>query len=311
IFTSDGQHYTIDTYFIVYSTLDALGNPTVASGAMMVPVNTPCTTFPIVSFAHGTVLRKDEVPSQNYANNLEGYFLSSKGSVVVMPDYIGLGISPGFHPYLHAQSEATATLDMIRAAREFFALSGTMSLDGKVFITGYSQGGHAAMATLKYIQDQNLTSEFNIAAGGPMSGPYALSTEEIRILNNNFSNNGYIPYIINSYQNIYGNLYSSLDAYYKSPFHQTIPPYLDGTHSLVELNSILPLNANGFLQDSVLANLWADSINFSHPLRNDLRLNDNDNWKPMMPIRMCYCGADDVVLPANTKKAYANMIAKG
>jgi hypothetical protein len=36
-----------------------------------------------------------------------------------MPDYIGMGGSPGLHPYVHAASEATASIDMIRAAREF------------------------------------------------------------------------------------------------------------------------------------------------------------------------------------------------
>ena len=38
-----------------------------------------------------------------------------------MPDYLGMGESPGLHPYVHGESEATATLDMIRAAREFIS----------------------------------------------------------------------------------------------------------------------------------------------------------------------------------------------
>ena len=308
---SDGQHYAIDTYKILYNTTDAFNNPTIASGALMIPVNAPCTSFPLLSFAHGTVLKKSEVPSQKFNNNWEGYYFSSKGNIVVMPDYLGLGNNTGFHPYLHALTEATATIDLMRAAKEFLAAYTNYTLDGKVFITGFSQGGHAAMATLKYIQDNNLFSEFNVTAGAPMSGPYSLSIAEAKILGNTYLNNAFIPYVINSYQNVYGNLYSTINAYYKSPYNVTIPPYLDGTHSLGELNSILPTNAFGFMQDSVLNNFIADTISFSHPLRHDLKLNDNYSWTPAMPLRLSYCGGDDVALPENSTMAYESMIANG
>ena len=53
-----------------------------------------------------------------------------------MPDYIGMGDSPGFHPYVHAKSEATASIDMVRAAREY--LSTTNFVDNnELFLTGY------------------------------------------------------------------------------------------------------------------------------------------------------------------------------
>ena len=37
----------------------------------------------------------------------------------VCPITLGMGDSPGLHPYVHGESEATASVDMIRAAREF------------------------------------------------------------------------------------------------------------------------------------------------------------------------------------------------
>ena len=60
-----------------------------------------------------------------------------------MPDYIGMGESPGLHPYVHGESEATATIDMIRAAREFITDSLNLIDNHQVFLSGYSQGGHA------------------------------------------------------------------------------------------------------------------------------------------------------------------------
>ena len=73
-----------------------------------------------------------------------------RGYNVVMPDYIGMGESPGLHPYCHGASEATATIDMIRAVREAQTLDmipGMTADNGEMFVTGYSQEacghGHA------------------------------------------------------------------------------------------------------------------------------------------------------------------------
>ncbi|HAD97404.1 MAG TPA: hypothetical protein DCG19_08350, partial [Cryomorphaceae bacterium] len=148
--------FDVDIYKIAYNTVDVDGSPTVASGAMVIPVNTTCNQFPLISYNHGTVLKKEDVPSRNNGESLIPKLMASTGKVTVCPDYLGLGDNPGLHPYLHAESEATATIDLIRAVREYINDSLTISLNGEVFITGYSQGGHAAMATLKYIQDQNL-----------------------------------------------------------------------------------------------------------------------------------------------------------
>ena len=94
---------------------------------------------------------------------------------MLMPDYIGMGESPGLHPYCHGESEATATRDMIRAARAFIADSLQMIDNGELFLTGYSQGGHAAMAAHKYFEDNNLLAEFNVLGSAPCSGPYEMS----------------------------------------------------------------------------------------------------------------------------------------
>jgi hypothetical protein len=40
---------------------------------------------------------------------------AARGYVVVAADYVGLGVSETFHPYLHAESEATAVVDALRA----------------------------------------------------------------------------------------------------------------------------------------------------------------------------------------------------
>lgn len=78
-----------------------------------------------------------------------------------------------YHPYLHADSEATSVIDSIRAARNVAALQG-FGLSGKVMLTGYSQGGHASMATHRAIE-RDMPGEISVVAGAHLSGPYNLS----------------------------------------------------------------------------------------------------------------------------------------
>ena len=64
-------------------------------------------------------------------------------------------------------------IDSIRAARAAAPSVGA-SLSGKVMSTGYSQGGHASMAAQR-AAERDHASEFNVAAGGHLAGPYNLS----------------------------------------------------------------------------------------------------------------------------------------
>jgi acetyl esterase/lipase len=308
---SGAPYNAVKIYKISYNTKDPFNNTTVATGAVFIPTLI-CDSLPLVGYCHGTVLKKTEVPSKQYDNNYEGLYFSAKGYVVAMPDYLGLGDNAGFHPYLHSETEARATIDLMRAAREYIADSTTLGLNGQVFISGYSQGGHAAMATLKYIQDSSLLSEFNVIAGAPMSGPYSLSTVQPHtVYDSTYNYNAFTPYVVNSYQYVYGNLYTTVNQYYDSPYDVNIPPYLNGNYTFTTLNSLLPGNVYHFMNDSVLDAFIADSINFTTPLRHDLKLNDNYAWNASMPLRLCYCGSDDLVLPGNSLVAADSMTARG
>ena len=66
---------------------------------------------------------------------------AAQGYAVVATDYLGFAKSSySYHPYLHADSEASSVIDSIRAARQAMPMVGG-SLSGKVMLTGYSQGG--------------------------------------------------------------------------------------------------------------------------------------------------------------------------
>ncbi len=308
--------YDVDMYKMVYNTVDALGQPTIASGAFLAPSNTSCTDFPILVYHHGTSLRKIDVPSNDVDETTIGRVFGAGGYFVLMPDYIGMGDSPGLHPYCHAESEATATRDMIRAAREFISDSLQMVDNGELFLTGYSQGGHAAMASHKYIEDNNLLEEFNVLGSAPCSGPYEMSGAMADTILSPFpySNPGYLVYLLSSYQMVYGNLYTSYSDILNSPYDTIVPPYFDGNNTTLgmgSLNSLLSGYVDTLMVDTVVANFSNSMSTFGHPLWTNLLANDNHDWTPQRPIKMYYCTGDEQVTFQNAISAESTMLSNG
>ena len=74
---------------------------------------------------------------------------------------------------MHAATEAQAGLDMLLASRSFASDMG-IDIGDHIFVAGYSQGGHGAMALHKAIQDRP-TDDLWVTASAPMSGPYSIS----------------------------------------------------------------------------------------------------------------------------------------
>ena len=307
--------YDVKMYKLTYNTVDTDSLPIIATGAFFIPTNTTCTDFPFAVYNHGTTLRKNDVPSNNNPEAIIGKVFSSGGYFVCMPDYIGMGDSPGFHPYVHAKSEATASVDMVRAAREY--LSTTNFVDNnELFLTGYSQGGHACMATTKFINDENLQSEFNIVASAPCSGPYDLSgiMADTIISPTPYSNPGYIVYLLASYQLAYGNIFNSWSDVLYPPYDTIVPPFFSGNNTTLDmglLNSLIPNQMSLLIRDTCLNNFINDSINKNHPWWRALIDNDNYDWLPLKPLRMYYCTADEQIAYTNALIAESTMNNNG
>jgi dipeptidyl aminopeptidase/acylaminoacyl peptidase len=146
---------------LVYTTIDAHGQPTIASGLLALP--TDFQPIGVVSFAHGTDSLKSYVPSAPTGEGEEvAALFASGGFALVAPDYVGLGLSPGPHPYLHVETEARASLDLLTAARRA-AHEAEIKLPRSVYITGFSQGGQAALALDRLIETDS-DSPWRVAA---------------------------------------------------------------------------------------------------------------------------------------------------
>ena len=299
--------YDVEVYKLVYETIDPFGARTTASGGLAVPKGA-ANRWPLLSYQHGTVARKDEAPSSTDAGEQWlGVVVAACGYLAAMPDYLGLGESPGLHPYHHAASEATAAVDMLRATRAF-CQSRRIGLNGQVFLVGYSQGGHATMALHRELEEYH-ADEFTITASAPMAGAYDLSgvTAEDALSGRPVPNPYYFALLLASYQSVY-RLAPSLADMLAPPYDQLLPPLLDGQHSGSEINSVMPKDIARLLRPSFLANLRS---NPEAPLRLALRDNDLYRWTPRAPMRLYHCAADGDVIFANSQVALDNFHARG
>jgi hypothetical protein len=302
-------NYGIDIYRITYTTTNAQGTDTTHASGLLILPNSAICPLPISTFAHGTVANKTLVPSRMSPEAIIGMLMAADGYVSVMPDYLGLGDSPGMHPYVHAKSEATATIDMIFAAKEFAATKG-VELNDQLFLMGYSQGGHAAMATHREIQ-LNYANQLTVTASSPLSGPYDISGVQGDLLKSNdpYPDPSYLPYVLFAYQSVYGNLYNDVSDILVPPYDSILPPMFDGTHNTWNINAVMPDVPKNIIIPAVFAAIGLDT---AHPVAVALR--DNDTWRgwvPQAPIQMVYCGGDDAVTPLNAQVAKSHFEADG
>jgi hypothetical protein len=235
---------SVDVYHLQYETVGGQGEAATASGALMVPggVDPSCQgQRPILLYAHGTSAEK----SYDIANltgttgnvNDEGVLLAAvfaaKGYIVVAPNYAGYDTSNlSYHPYLVADQQSHDMMDALSAARSALSKIGE-STNNKLFVTGYSQGGYVALATVRAMQSAGTT----VTAAGPMSGPYALSAFTDAVFMGEVDGGATINFtlIASAYQHAYGNVYSSPTDVFSSQYATNIESLLPTTTTRANL----------------------------------------------------------------------------
>ncbi|MCI5082798.1 MAG: T9SS type A sorting domain-containing protein [Saprospiraceae bacterium] len=310
------MQYGVDMYKITYETPDVFGQIDTASGLIVIPIHDEPLAFPLLSYQHGTVNGPFDVPS-----NLQGGYelatvFAGVGYVTTAADFLGLGESRGFHPYVHADSEASAAIDMLFAARQY-AEQNDLLLNDQLFISGYSQGGHAAAAVHREIE-ANYTEEFTVTASSPMSGPYSISGEmrDVILSETPYFFPAYAPYTVLSYDYVY-DLFDDVDEVFKQPYATVIEQFYEGSTGLFSLNSLLITQLENLTGESITRRLFQDSIisevenNLEHPINIALRANDVYDWTPQAPTRLMYCQADDQVIYTNSIVADSVMNENG
>ncbi|HEV2271349.1 MAG TPA: prolyl oligopeptidase family serine peptidase [Steroidobacteraceae bacterium] len=237
----------VDFYYFKYWTVAPDNSAQLASGALMVPTGSaaPCTgPRPIVLYAHGSATDAayniaDISDSSNSANSesaLIATVFAAQGYIVVAPNYLGYDISTlGYHPYLIGAANATDMMDALAAARSALlsTFTPTTSDSGKLYVTGYSEGGYVAMATVKAMQAAGDV----VTASAPASGPYALEAQLDAIFFGqvNIDSTVLAPLVTTGYQKVYSNVYTQTSDLYSSTYATGIDTLLPSTTPITTL----------------------------------------------------------------------------
>lgn len=244
----------VDFYYIRFWTVGGAAEATESSGALMVPTGAAagCSgARPIVLYAHGTNPDKTlNIADVTNPSNSEGVLIAAmfaaQGYIVVAPNYAGYDISTlGYHPFLNAEQQSGEMIDILTAARAALpkSFSAATSDGGKLFISGYSEGGHVAMATQRALEASGAV----ITGAAPMSGPYAMEAfgDAIFFGNVNLGSTVFAPLIGTSYQKAYGNIYGTPADLYSATYVQGIETLLPSATPIDTIFSSgrLPLTA--------------------------------------------------------------------
>lgn len=343
---------SVTTYTVHYHTVGSAGEDTDASSAIMVPSGSDSSCSgarPVLLYAHGTSVQKSTDMANLAATEprLVAAMYAAQGYLVVAPNYAGYaGSSLTYHAYLDASAQSNDMVDALRAARQSFAGIGAQE-SARLLLAGYSQGGYVALATQRAMQLQ-YSSEFNVSAAAPMSGPYSLLLFGDAIFGGapTQGSSAFIPMLINAAQHAGAAIYNSTSDVYEPQYASGIDTLLPGTSSLGELVAAGKLpNDVLFAQDSLpqaagyaaffgpdhliktsyrnnyLADLQAAPCNASiaqplacapsQALRRWLLKNDLRTYLPSVPLLLCGGDQDPLVPFINAQSAAGYFSAQG
>lgn len=301
------------TYFTTYN-----DQKTKASGALFVAENLD-PAKPTVVYTHGTIV-KAEAPSENLGGlmkySLEVFLGLTASSInscaVLVPDYLGYGASADInHPYLHKESLAQASFDFIRACAEYSDDKTTENwFNTELFISGYSEGGYAAVALQQKLQETSATglTISKVLAGAGAYDQYAFTKEFLQ------KEGAQDPHNISSYLwvfDMYKNNYN-----YSKPYADI---FSDADNKILS-DANYPM---GYFETEKLA-INTDPAKLFKPdfvtgaltdtdteLTGILKTNSFNEYTPTDSLIFIHGMADKWVYPSNATNVYEAMAAKG
>ena len=229
----------ITLYRVEYRTTNCDGSMVIASGLVAMPNGN--TLKSTVVYHHGTNAERRTAPSQRGLG--EGVLMAAatagSGSVLVAPDYIGLGESHAIHPYMYTKTTVSTSIDFLHAARALVEhLRGEWP--ASLFLMGFSQGGHATFAVQRELEKSRDPS-FKVKASAPIAGPFHVREISFpqALTGQTTSHAFYLAYLANSYAHVYGRPLSSILT---EPYVETVPVLFDADHTSEEISAALPVD---------------------------------------------------------------------
>ena len=292
--------YGYKAYKIPYTTTDEEGNSVEVSGLMVVPTGLPDVVYStlglsMVSDSHGTIFANSEAPTviANSTNAPDGasILLTSLGGFVTLEaDYIGFGDSLShYHPFVLKKSLANATIDFIEAGKRF-ALANGIHLNSQLFVTGYSEGGYSAMATLQKIEQD---AQMQVTLAIPMAGPYDLNTTAFGVFSQPTLQ---IPSFMANVGYAYATAYEQdVASVINEPFASQLEELLGGDFNRTQIDASLTTTTtgeDGLFTTSFVHTFLTDETQW---FRQAVLENSVHNWVPKTSVKLLHCMGDEVI----------------
>lgn len=282
-------------YRISYLTVipERQNHPVEVTGLIAVP-DKRAAVYPLVSYQHGTVFSRNEVPSfpdQSMETRVMIAQFVGQGYIVIAADYIGKGSSPAPDSYMVKESTVQACYDMLMAARA--VLADLQLTTGDLFLSGWSQGAWSTMQFRNRLESLGIP----VKAAATASTPNDLYLLVNRWINRRTSLDadwlvGSVALLINSYERYYG-LPGLGSTAIKPQYLQTARDFYENRIGWSEASKVLPKLVKELLQDDFAA---ASSL-MANRFYQLLHENQAYQWRYTTPSRYYYGKADEVIPP--------------
>lgn len=290
------KHYI--SFPVAYWSQDPHGDSLLVSGRVYLPKARNLKGIVIAN--HYTMTSDKEVPSNMFS--MESIF-TMKGYAVLMPDYVGYGLSRDIvHPYLHWRNAAQTAMDLLNRMPDLLDHYGyTYPID--VVVSGYSQGGAVALGVTRLIEESDsLWMVRKLYAG---AGPYdPAGTYLYSIERNEMGIPAAIPLIVMGLNDAY-NMDWGLSDFFLEPMLSHYEEWVGSKRYTVEqINQLMGSNIMSELMTEEALDLSSPQADMLYEL---LLWNSNVGYDLQSPAYFLHSLQDDVVPLLNTLNLEAQM----
>lgn len=305
----------VDVYRVVYRSVDPSGALVRASSLLALPQGEGLVPEQ-VAWMHGTTVYRGDAASVNAESDdrAAALFFAAAGYATTAPDYIGLGLGEGPHPYDHLPTEVAAGIDGLAASSQAARALGR-ELGSTLSLSGHSQGGPAAVALAREVQGREVQGRDVSSAGGlalaslaPISGPFDMSgSVRIAARGGIAYVTAYLGYLTVAWNRWLG-LYATPSEAFLPPYDQTLEGLFDNEHTTEQVFAGIPPDLEQLFTPDFLARLREPSGALQAALDDASSV---CAWQPRLEVNVYASSADADVPIANAEHCVESFRASG
>lgn len=284
-------------YEVLYKTVvPETGQTELVSGLIALP-DTNSPQLPIVSYQHGTILSRDEVPSNTIDSSGEvksGETLfniarfAGNGYALIAADYLGKGVSLVDEAYMVKEATTQTNLDLLRASQEVLSALGVKP--SQLFLNGWSQGAINTQWYTYALEALNIPVTA-VTAASPFND--LLST--FQTWTDDPSAPSWVSLafdiLLNSHQTYYG-----IDGLLSDAVNTDYLPLMETFWKTYQIPEMLPAASEVLIPD--VGNIDHPPTPSIGEFLSYLKKNQTSTTRYETPVRFYY-GTDDEVLPVS------------